>query len=259
MAGLRVTLGITSIVSAIFAHSPFSEGRPNGFLTRRVHIWSETDSGRCGLLLSFLNQGKSFRDYVEYLLEMPGIFIFRDEKWIPMEGISFRHFLQKGKGPFRANWTDFELHLSTAFPEVRFKHYLELRGVDAQRLPLIPSVAAFWKGILYDEEVREKAWDLVRDFNSQEHLKLHQEVPKKGLKAKLGRVPIREIAMELFRLSCEGLNRQAPEAAQSECFYLQRMNEEILSPGRTPAETLLEKWEGEFRRDPQRLIRYLEI
>ena len=259
LSQLGVIFGITSIVSALFAHSGFSEGKPNGFLTRRVHIWDHTDPDRCGLLVEFAKEGKSFRDYVEYLLEMPMIFIVREDRWIPMGGISFRKFLKKGKDSQRATLSDFELHLSTAFPEARFKRYLEIRGVDAQRFPLIPSVAAFWKGILYEDEIRKKTWSLVRDFTSKERLKLHESVPKEGFNAKLGKAPILELARELYRLSCEGLTRQASKGERSECVYLERMNEEILKPGRTPAEQLLEKWKGEWGQKKEGLIRYLEI
>ena len=259
LAEFRVALGISSIVSALFSNSSFSEGKPNGFLARRVQIWSQTDPNRTGLLLPFVKEGRSFRDYVEYLLEMPMIFIIRQEKWIPMEGISFREFLKRGKGSFKAASADFELHLSTAFPEARFKHCLEIRGMDAQRLPLIPAVAAFWKGILYDDEARERAWGLVRDFSDPDRLKLHQSVPQEGLGARLGKVPVMALAEELVHLSAKGLERQSAGGEAGEAVYLKRIEEEILKPRRTPAETLIEKWEGEFHKDPHRLIRYLEI
>lgn len=259
LAQLRVIFGITSIASALFAHSGFSEGKPNGFLTRRLDIWNQTDSERCGILFSFLEKERSFRDYAEYLLEMPMMFIVRSEKWIPMEGISFRRYLGEGKGPHRATLADFELHLSTAFPEARFKRYLEIRGIDAQRVPLIPSVAAFWKGVLYDEEIREQAWALVKDWSRDERKRLHEAVPKGGLKARVGRISVCELAQELYRLSCEGLKRQAGEGARSECVYLDLLNEEVLKPCRPPAETLLAKWEGEFGKSPQALIKYLEV
>lgn len=254
-----VVFAITSIVSAMFAHSCFTEGRPDGFLDRRVEIWRHTDPERSGLLLDFLKDGKSFRDYVEYLLQMPMIFIIRGERWIPMEGISFRKFLKEGKDRYHATWSDFELHLSLAFPEARFKHYMEIRGMDAQRLPLIPSVAAFWKGILYDEAIRQKVRALVQDFSAAEIMKLHQEIPYQGLSASLAKTPILEIARQLYYLSCEGLGHQRAQSPVSECVFLQKMYDEILAPGRSPAETLLMKWEGEFGRDPQKLIQYLEL
>ena len=258
-AQFRTVFGLTSLVSALFAHSPFSEGRPNGFLTRRLQAWNETDPERCGLLPSFTEEGRTFRDYAEYLLEMPMIFIYREGKWISMEGMSFRKFLREGKDRFHATWSDFELHLSTAFPEARFKQYLEIRGVDAQRLPLIPSVAAFWKGILYDASAREKAWSLVSGLSREERLNIHRAVPREGLKARVGKAQACEISGELYRLSCEGLGRQTGPGERSECVYLDRLHEEIIRPCRSPAETLLEKWRGEFREDPQKLISYLEV
>lgn len=259
LAQLRTVFGLTSIVSALFANSSFSEGKPNGFLTRRLHVWNETDPDRCGLLPFFAEKGRTFRDYAEYLLEMPMIFIYRDEKWVPMEGLTFRQFLSQGKNGLRASWADFELHLSTVFPEARFKQYLEIRGADAQRLSLIPSVASFWKGILYDADTREKAWSLVNGLTPEERVKLHEAVPKQGLKARVGRALGCEIAGELYHLSCEGLGRQARPGERSECVYLDRLYEEIIKPCRSPAETLLDKWQGEFRQDPQKLIQYLEV
>ena len=255
---LRVTFGITSIVSALFSNSSFSEGKPNGFLTRRVEIWNQTDPDRCGLLLQFLEEGKTLRDYVEYLLEMPMIFILRGDEWIPMKGISFRKFVREGSGGYRATRADFELHLSAAFPEARLKRCIEIRGVDAQRLPLIPGVAAFWKGILYDETAQKDAWNLVRGFSAEDQLKLHRAVPKEGLAARLGQVAVLELAGELLRFAREGLDRQASKEEKSESVFLQKVEEEILKPGRAPAETLLEKWNGEFNQNLERLIHYLE-
>lgn len=259
LAQFKAVFGITSIASVLFAHSAFSQGKPNGFTTRRIHIWNETDPDRSGLLLAFLESGKTFRDYVEYLLEMPMIFIVRNEKWIPMEGISFREFLKKGKGASRATRSDFELHLSTAFPEARFKSCLEIRGMDAQPFPLIPSVAAFWKGILYDARSLEKAWELVRDFTPEDHLKFRQAVPKANFSTRLGKISIGELAEALFRIAREGLRRQAAAPAQDEGVYLDRLYEEVLKPRQTPAETLIGKWRGEFGQKSERLIRYLEI
>ena len=255
----RMVLGISSVVSALFSHSAISDGKPNGFFTRRAYVWQKTDPDRCGLLVDFIREGKNFRDYVEYLLEMPMIFIVRGETWIPMGGISFRKFIKEGKQGYRATRGDFEVHLSTAFPEARFKHYLEIRNVDAQRFSLIPSVVSFWKGIVYDEEIRKKVWNLVRDFTPSERLKLYRDVPKKGLKARLGKTPVSELARELLKLSRQGLSRQEALSGPGEGLYLERIQEEILKPQRTPAETLLERWRQLKRPKIEGLISYLEI
>lgn len=260
MEGLRLTLGLTSIVSAMFAHSPFSDGRPNGFLTRRLEIWNHTSPDRSGLIVQFTRSGMTFRDYLNYLLEMPLMFIVRCGEWIPVQNLSFRGFIREGHQGYKATLADFDLHLSTAFPEVRLKQYLEIRGADCQRPDLIPSLAAFWKGILYDPAAREKAWELVAFASEEERLALHREVPREGLKASLGGRPILPIARQLAELSCSGLARQkAKPNAADECVYLERLQREILIPGKSPAEKLLEKWECEWKGAPAQLIESLRI
>ena len=230
MAGLRLTLGITSIVSAMFAHSPFSDGRPNGFLTRRLDIWNHTSPERAGLIVQFTRPKMTFRDYLEYLLEMPLMFIVRRDEWIPAQHLSFRRFIREGYLGHKATLADFDLHLSTAFPEVRLKQYLEIRGADCQRPDLIPALAAFWKGILYDDTAREKAWQLVAFASAEERLALHRSVPREGLKAKLGNQPIMSIARELVELSRASLARKIER--KSECIYLERLQNEIIIPGK---------------------------
>lgn len=259
MAGLRATLGLTSIVSALFAHSPFSDGRPNGFLTRRLDVWNHTGPDRSGLVAPFTRPGLTFRDYLDYLLEMPLMFIVRGEEWIPAQDLSFRRFIREGHLQQKATVADFELHLSTAFPEARIKQYLEIRGADCQRPDLIPSLAAFWKGILYEDETREKAWQLVAFASEEERIQLHQAVPREGLKARLGGKPILPIARELVDLSCASLARQPISEEKSECLYLERLRREVLLPEKSPAETLLSRWESEFNSDPRRLLEELRI
>ncbi len=260
MAGLRLTLGITSIVSAMFAHSPFSDGRPNGFLTRRLDIWNHTSPERAGLIVQFTRPGMAFRDYLEYLLEMPLMFIVRRDQWIPVQDFNFRRFIGKGYLGHKATIADFDLHLSTAFPEVRLKQYLEIRGADCQRPDLIPALAAFWKGILYDNTAREKAWQLVAFASEEERLALHQSVPRQGLKAKLGGQPVMPIARELVDIACASLAQQnAKPAMPSECIYLERLMNEIIIPEKSPAETLLEKWKHEWKGDRAQFIETLRI
>lgn len=260
MQCLRVALGITSIVTALFAHSGFSEGKPDGFLSRRLDVWNHTDPERTGLLVDFTHPEKRFKDYLDYLLEMPVIFIVRQGGWYPVQRLTFRQYLREGFQGFKPTIGDFELHLSTAFPEVRLKQYLEVRGVDCQRRELIPAVAAFWKGILYNAAARKVAWRLVSFASDADRLNLHHEVPRKGLHASLGVKPILPIARELVEISCASLGKQTTaEETRSECIFLDRIREAITRPGKSPAETLLEKWEGEFKRNPERLIEYLSI
>ncbi len=255
MASLRTALGITSVVSALFANSSFSDGRPNGFKSYRMEIWNHTDPARTGLIMEFTRPGKTFRDYLEYILEMPMIFIVRDNRWVPVKERTFRQFIREGYGGAHATLGDFELHLSVAFPEARIKQFLEVRGVDGQSPDLIPAVAAFWKGILYDETAREEAWKLVSFASEEQRLQLHHEMPRLGLKAELGGKPIFPIAKQLVELACLGLAKQCT----SECVFLERIREKIIKPEKSPAETLIQKWEGEFAQIPSQLMNYLEI
>lgn len=259
MAKFRTALGITSIVTALFANSSFSEGAPNGYATYRLEIWNHTDPDRSGLLTAFTEPGKKFADYLAYILQMPVFFIVRNGEWIPLHGMRFREFLKNGFQGHKATMDDFELHLSTAFPEARFKQYLEVRGADCQSPDLIPAVAAFWKGILYDEKAREAAWQLTSFASGKDRSKLHQSIPKEGLKALLAGRPILPLAEELVTLACEGLSRQQVPGLQNECLFLDRIREKILKPAKSPGQTLIQKWDGEFGCQPEKLIQYLEI
>lgn len=259
MDSLRVVLGISSIVSALFAHSSFSGGKPNGYATKRLYIWAHTDPDRTGLLLDFFDQGRSFKDYLEYLLELPMMFVVRDGKWLPVKKNNFRDFIQFGYAGTFATMADFELHLSTAFPEARLKQYLEIRGMDCQSPALIPAVAAFWKGILYDAEIRERAWNLVSFAGKEDQSRLWHEVPVKGLQSQLGNQAIFPIAQQLVELSCAGLGKQKLESKdRDECFFLSRIREKIVRPQKSPAEALLAVWNG-AQQNPTRLIEYLSI
>lgn len=258
MSSLRTVLSITSIASALFANSSFSEGKPNGFLTRRVEIWNHTDPERSGLILEFTRPDQTFRDFLNYILQLPVLFVVRKGKWIPLGEINFRQFIQKGYQGIEPVMSDFELHLSTAFPEARLKQYLEVRGMDAQPLPLIPAVAAFWKGILYDRKVRDLALEQVHFAQEEERLKLHQSVAREGLKANLAGRPILPIARELVRLAAEGLHHQRNPGGCGESRFIARIQEKILAPAKASAEQVLEKWESSDH-DRGQLFEYLSI
>jgi glutamate--cysteine ligase len=250
MDKLRTAIGITTLVSAIFAHSPLSGGRPNGFLTRREHVWYHTDPDRCGLLPFVFDEGASFEDYLGYALQVPMMFVVRDGCWIAMDGIPFAHFLAHGHAGLRATREDWDLHQSTLFPEVRLKQYLEVRGADAQPPHLVLSVPALWSGILYDDGARRAAWALVRDWRFEERLTLHRDICRGGLQARVRGKPILGLARELIRIASEGLRRQGEETA-----LLAPIEALILKEGKTPAEILLEKWDA-WHHDVSRLIRY---
>jgi glutamate--cysteine ligase len=247
---LRTAMGITSLVSAIFANSPLSNGKPNGFQTRREHVWLHTDPDRCGLLPFVFEEGACFEDYVRYALKVPMMFVVRENNWIPMKGIAFGDFLEKGASGLHATRVDWELHLSTLFPEVRLKQYIEIRGADAQASGMVLAVPALWVGILYDRDARQAAWELVRDWKMAERFELHQDICRLGLNARLRGTAILGMAQELVRIALEGLRRQGEDLAMMES-----LKELILKQGRTPADLLLQKWEA-WGHDVKKLVRY---
>ncbi len=257
-----VVMRLTAIACALFANSSFSKGKPNGFTTERVNIWHHTDPARSGLLLKLLGPDASFDHYLDYLLDLPMMFIVRRKKWVKVPAaLTFRKFMEQGLDQARATIEDFELHLSTVFPEARFKQYLEVRGADGQRQHLIPAVAAFWKGILYSEPAMKKADTLVKDWSEKDHLKLYQDVAVKGLNAKVNGKSVLELAKELVKISQEGLTAQARLNAneESEAIYLEPLKEDVLKRGKTQGEQLVDLWKGSFRQNKSALIDYLKI
>lgn len=261
MEKLRVIHGVSSLVSAVFAHSSISEGAWNGCQTRRMAAWRETDSERCGLIERLLREEATFADYVDYVLDTPMLFVIRGDRWLPMEGLRFREFLLKGRGELRATLDDLELHLSTIFPEARLKNCIEIRGADGQRFPLIPSVAALWKGLLYDHQAREGAWDLVKGFSWEERMSFHLAIEKSGPEAHLGNFRGWDLARELCAIAVGGLRRQSlrNERGEDESVYLEPILSEVIGPESTPAEKARELWEGDFHRKSAALLAYLGL
>lgn len=259
MESLRVAFLLSPVVSALFANASFSDGHLNGFASARLDIWNHTDPDRTGLLRRFLEPHRKFSDYLDYLLDMPVMFVVRNGDWISLDGIRFRDYIREGYHGLTATLSDFELHLSTAFPEVRLKQYMEIRGVDCQHPDLIPAVAAFWKGILYHSEARKKAAALFDFASPDDVMALHQEVPHQGLQARLAGQPIFPIAKQLVDISCASLGLQKKQRDTDECHFLTRIRRRITDFGKSPGEQLAEKWRGEFQQNPARLIESLSI
>src|SRR5829696_253487 len=183
---LRVSLALQPVATALFANSPLTEGKPNGFLSFRSHIWEDTDPARTGMLPFVFEDGFGYERYCDYALDVPMYFVFRDGKYIDAAGLSFRDFLDgklsvlPGETPTLADWTD---HLSTAFPEVRLKSFLEMRGADGGRWGRICALPALWVGLLYDDQALDEAWALVRHWTIEEREWLRHEVPRLALDA----------------------------------------------------------------------------
>ncbi len=254
---MRMAMGISPIVSAIFANSSLSEGKPNGFATKRLHIWHHTDPDRCGLLPIVFDEDFGYRRYVEWALDVPMFFVVRGERYLPGEGRSFRRFLEEGFDGERATFGDFDRHLTTLFPDVRLKHILEVRGADAVPPGLTCSLPALWKGLLYDAEARAAAWALVADASFEAREAARGDVARRGLAADYAGRPVLELARALAALSRAGLARIAHAGRRDadETPFLDPIFER-LERGTSLGEDLVEAWEGEWNRSVDRLIEY---
>lgn len=258
---MRLALRVTPIACAMFANSSISKGKLNGYQSERLNIWRHTDPDRSGLILSLICENCTFQDYLNYVLDVPMMFVVRGGKWIVMRNMTFRKFVEHGYQDFRPTQSDFELHLSTIFTDVRFKQYLEIRGMDGQRNHLVPAVCAFWKGILYDDEARRATARIMKRFREEQIHKLHRDVERLGLKARIRGDRVLDLAQELVRISEKGLVRQRffNEEEQDETIYLSPLKDEILRTGKTPADQAAELWNGRFKRDRRALVDYLRI
>jgi len=248
---LRVSIALQPVATALFANSPFTEGKPNGFLSFRSEIWRDTDNARAGVLPWAFEDGMGFERWVDYALDVPMYFVKRSDDYVDAAGQSFRDLLA-GKLPAmpgaRATISDWANHISSIFPEVRLKRYLEMRGADSGPLANLLALPAFWVGILYDDVSLDAAWDLAKGWNAEERQRLRDEVPKLGLAAKIRGQTVFELATQMLKLARAGLTRRKhrDDGGRDETCYLDVL-EERLSRGVTPAEELLEKYRGPWR------------
>jgi glutamate--cysteine ligase len=250
----RVGLALQPLATALFANSPFTEGKPNGMLSYRSHIWSDTDPHRTGMLPFVFEDGFGYERYAEYALDVPMYFVYREGKYIDAAGLSFRDFLKgelsvlPGEKPTLDDWTD---HLSTAFPEVRLKTFLEMRGADGGPWNRICALPALWVGLLYDQGALDAAWDLVKDWTIDERQALRDAVPKLALNAPIaGGGKLRDIAGEVLDIAGAGLSARARfnRAGDNETGFLDPLRE-IVRSGKVPAEVLLERYNGAWNGD----------
>src|SRR5579863_3253095 len=245
---LRVSIALQPVATALFANSPFTEGTPNGYLSFRSEIWRDTDNARSGMLPWAFEPGMGFERWVDYALDVPMYFVKRGDDYIDVAGSSFRDFFDgknpalPGERPMLSDWAN---HLSTIFPEVRLKRYLEMRGADGVPWGRLPALPAFWVGLLYDDTSLNAAWDIVRGWNAQERQALRDDVPRFGFKARIRDRYLFEVAKECLALSHAGLRRRGhvDHSGRDETRHLEPLDR-IIDSGQTPAEEMLAKYHG---------------
>jgi glutamate--cysteine ligase len=244
----------------MFANSSLSDGDLNGYMSFRGHIWTDTDNARCGLLPFVFREGAGFHDYVEWALEVPLYFVLRDGRYVTsVTGVPFRRFLAEGIDGEQATLDDWNLHLTTLFPEVRLKGYIELRSADSQMPGRMLALPALVKGIFYTQDCLDAAWDLVRRQSFAERVELYRNVHREALRARLRGMRVLELVRELYAIAEEGLRRQAAldGEGRDERRYLEHLVEQI-ETGRSPAQVIAEKWAGPWDRRVGALIEYTE-
>jgi glutamate--cysteine ligase len=245
---LRVSLALQPVATALFANSPFTEGKPNGFLSFRAEIWRDTDKNRTGMLPWAFEPGMSFERWVDYALDVPMYFIKHGDEYVDVAGQSFRALMAgklAGMPGARATVSDWSNHISTIFPEVRLKRYLEMRGADSGPLLNLLALPALWAGILYDEVSLDAAWDLVKSWTAEERQQLRDTVPKQALAATVRGHTVAEIAAEVLRLARAGLlrRRRLDSSGRDETRYLEPLDDRR-ARHTTPAQELLAKYEA---------------
>lgn len=254
----RISLALQSVATALFANSPFVEGRPAGWQSWRSHVWEDTDPDRCGTLPFVFEDGMGFERYVDYLLDVPMYFVRRDGRYVDVAGESFRAFLDgklpgfEGLRPVMDDWQD---HMTTAFPEVRLKTFLEMRGADGGAWRRLCALPALWTGLLYDSGAQSAAAELVRGWSVDEVAALRRDAAKTGLHGSFRGRPLTDLAGEVLAIAEDGLRRRAKPGNRDpdETGFLAPLRE-IVTDGRSPSDELLARFEGDWAGDVGRIF-----
>lgn len=250
---LKTSTALQPIATALFANSPFTEGKLNGYKSMRSAIWLDTDRDRTGMMPFAFESGMGFERYADWALDVPMYFIKRGNDYIDVAGSSFRdlmagkHPALPGQRPVLSDWVN---HLSTLFPEVRLKRYLEMRGADAGSKPMLMALSAFWVGLLYDQTALDAAWDLAKSWTEEERDMLRRDVPKAALDTRIRRLRLLDLARELVNIADYGLSRRGLKNAKGdhEGVYLEPLRT-ILARGKTQADDLIDLYMNEWKRE----------
>jgi glutamate--cysteine ligase len=256
---MRVALALQPVATALFANSPFLDGKPNGHKSWRARVWRDLDPARTGMLPFVFEQGFGFEAWVQYVLDVPMYFVYRDGKYINALGQSFRDFLKgqlpalPGEMPTLSDWAD---HLTTVFPEARVKKYIEMRGADGGPWRRLCALPAFWVGLMYDQSALDAAWDLVKDWDAETRDALRVAASVEGLQAVVGKIAMHDLAREAVAISEAGLKARARAGAggliTDETHFLNALKESV-ETGRVPADELLDHYHGDWAGDLSRI------
>jgi glutamate--cysteine ligase len=254
----RVGLALQPVATALFANSPFREGKPIDFLSYRSHVWTDVDNARSGMLPWVFEDGMSFERYVDYALDVPMYFVYEGGRYVDVAGKSFRDFLThqipevKHVTPTIAHWAD---HLTTIFPEVRLKKFLEMRGADGGQWRRICGLPALWVGIYYDQIALDAAWDLVKDWTAEERQAMRDSVPRLAFRTPFRGGTVLDLAKRMLEISAEGLRRRAAEdsSGMNEEGFLVPLRD-LVARGYTRAEELLRNYKTTWNHDLTRLF-----
>jgi glutamate--cysteine ligase len=256
---MRVSLALQPVATALFAASPFTEGKPNGYRSFRSEIWRDTDPDRTGMLPFAFESGFGFGAYVDYALDVPMYFVYRDGIYHDVSGQSFRTFMKgklpqlPGERPTLRDWGD---HLTTIFPEVRLKRYMEMRGADSGQWRRLCALPGLWVGLLYDDGALDAAWELVKGWSADERQALRDAVPKRALTATVAGRSVRDVARDALAISRQGLDARQRQmgSERSESHFLEALDE-IVASGNTNADDLLALYNGDWKGDIRRVFR----
>jgi glutamate--cysteine ligase len=253
----RVALALQPVATALFANSPFWEGKPAGLLSYRAHCWQDLDGDRTGMLPFVFEDGFGFERYVDYALDVPMYFVYRDGRYIDASGQSFRDFLAgrlpalPGEVPTLSDWAD---HLTTIFPEARIKKFMEMRGADGGPWRRLCALPALWVGLMYDQGALDAAWDLAKGWTAEQRHQLRLDAGRLGLKAEIAGRSLQDVARDVLEISGAGLTARARAGAidSDETHFLNALRE-IVASGRTAADELLEHYHGDWGGDLDRI------
>ncbi len=255
---MRVGLALQPVATALFANSPFKEGEPNGFLSLRSEVWKHTDNDRAGMLPFVFDKGFGFEAYADYALDVPLYFVKRGDTYHDVAGESFRDLMDgrlKSLPGERATQSDWVNHLTTIFPEVRLKKFIEMRGADGGPWGRLCALPAFWVGLLYDQTALDAAWDMVRDWTAEERQSLRDAVPRTALKTPFRGGTVQDLAIRAVAIAQEGLKRRAHGygGETDETRFIEELAE-IAESGVTPAERMLAEFAGPWGGDIDRVF-----